>query len=645
MWLSETYGESDTTITNLDPIKVSASRPINIAVINQKIIEQTIGIADDFSTILLQKPGVSSVPEAGSLLLVNGEGPFDNQFMIRGIPIFAPSAFAGSVFADRSAVSLALPNDIRVYSSSMSGSFSGASGAIVSIDPKILITPNKFPRAEAALSFNTLTDDFSVNFPVRRYKDRYQLSYTIPNAFPLMEDYMGAFPVSDLGYGVPASSWNFRTLGEQRFGSIKLEELGWIGNDTYGEDVLNAQLIQQGFAIAKQKNDPWGIFALTAHDTAAGIPWNISFGGAQQIYREAKIIETYVPQKKVQRSALALNSNFIIANDATSLFNIGLLMEYVYVNGSVSIKDSLAENVVYQRTGGNSNAQVHAGYKKQLQGLLLEVNSNIGCYGSLSSLFWDPGVNLCFSALGGSMVFSNELISAPPDVRGLPGPNFEKKLSHSFRSHMDMHWDILSALKIDAEPFFKWKYRVPLEHWSAFEPYWDETRMASLRVIGGNIKGDLEFLKRIGLTTKVSVSRSTVFEGENRYTYDWDEPWSTSTSLALTLVRDRVKVFAIGNYSAGLPYRELISGNDFYSWSPMLSRVPNYRSIDVKGEWLQPTDGSFVTEFDTYIFLQNICDFKNIREYQWNTFGKTPVYLQSTKLSFCLRVNFRFLYW
>jgi hypothetical protein len=40
-----------------------------------------------------QKSGVKEVPEAGSLLLVNGEGPLDNLYLIRGIPVFPPSNF------------------------------------------------------------------------------------------------------------------------------------------------------------------------------------------------------------------------------------------------------------------------------------------------------------------------------------------------------------------------------------------------------------------------------------------------------------------------------------------------------------------------------------------------------------------------
>jgi hypothetical protein len=640
-----TYGAMDTSLTHLDAITVKSLRMPNSAVVNPKIIEQSIGIADDLSAILLQKPGVSSVPEAGSLLLVNGEGPYDNRFLIRGIPVFPPAAFAGSIFADRSAVSLALPNDIRVYSANMSGAFSGASGAVVSIDPKILITPNVFPRAEAAIGFNTLTDDFSLNFPLRRYKDRYQFSFTIPNAFPLLEIYTQRSS-NDLGYGVPASSWNFRSIGEQRFGAIKIEELAWLGNDTYGDDVMNAMLVQRGALIAKQKNDSWGIFALSTHDSIASIPWSASLGGARQTYREANIIENYIPQKKIQRSNVALHFNCIAASTATSSLSMGILSEYIRGKSEVAapIKDSVAENVIYQRMSNTTNAQIHVGYKKQFDGISLEVNSNQGFCGSGASFFIDPGVTIGFSALGGSMVFSNELISSPPDIRGISGPGFENTLSHSLRSCLNMHWNVSSAIKIDAEPFFKWKYRVPLEHWSPLMPYWDESRKASLRVAGCNVKGEAHFNKRIGLTTKVSLSQSTVFEGKNRYRYDWDEPWSTSSTLVLNVLPDKLKLFCIGNFSAGLPYRDVISENQMPMWSASLSRLPNYRSVDLKCEWLQPVDGKLVTQYDGFIYIQNIFDFVNVRKYQWNHSEKNPVCLLPLTITLCARVNFRFLY-
>ena len=122
------YGRNDSLSRQTDTMVVRAPRATGSSKVNQKAIEKVIGIQDDLNQLLLQKPGVSSVPEAGSLLIVNGDGPFDNQYYIRGIPVFPPSDFVGQTFADRSVVSLALPSDIHFYTYDLVSKYSGVSG-------------------------------------------------------------------------------------------------------------------------------------------------------------------------------------------------------------------------------------------------------------------------------------------------------------------------------------------------------------------------------------------------------------------------------------------------------------------------------------------------------------------------------------
>ena len=42
-------------------------------------------------------------------ILSKGEGPWDNRFYLRGVPLFMIGHFGGSVYADRSASAIAIP--------------------------------------------------------------------------------------------------------------------------------------------------------------------------------------------------------------------------------------------------------------------------------------------------------------------------------------------------------------------------------------------------------------------------------------------------------------------------------------------------------------------------------------------------------
>jgi hypothetical protein len=636
---SRLYSSYDT----LDVITVKSARPAKASLVNQKNIEESIGIVDDMNTLLLQKQGVSSIPEAGSMLLVNAEGPFDNLYLIRGIPIFAPSNFAGHTYADRSFVSLALPNNINFYTSEISGRYSGASGSIISIDPYILKTTYRGNKAEAAIGLSSFYSDFSLNFPIRKAKDHYQFSYEVPNSYILAFKSVNLSDTRDLGYGIPASAWNIRTLGEQSAKSIKINQLLWIGKNIYGEDNTDVLGVQRGSKNAG-KQFPWGIFVLSASDSLYEKPWKISLGCSRQNYFEAQRIETLIPCKKVERDNIAFSSQCDIVNNASSSVDIGMTGEMLFWKGKFFYSDTLSDNTVFEQNQNNNNLQIHAGYKKSYSNAQLKLNSNTGFYYSGKALFFDPGIAINIPISPGNIELSTGVTSAPADIRGLPGPEFDNILSHTWHTHCVINWKTFKKLKFSTEAFVKYKDRIFLYNKTPALPYWDINRKASLKAGGGIISAEWKPAQRLSLNTNISVMRAIVYEQNENYRSDWDMPWATTTSLAFALIPDKMTLYCMSTFHAGLPYRDLIVLDNTNEWSSTQSRLTKYRCVDLKWEWRQPTDGFFLTEFDSFIMLQNILNEKNIRGYQWEN-GKYPISLQPITLSLGVRANFRFLYW
>jgi hypothetical protein len=634
--------------TIVDTVRVQGYSSSRVSGVNQKSIERANGIIEDLGTLLTRNPGVNSVPESGSLLVVNGEGPFDNLYLIRGIPIFPPSDFAGHSFADRSVVTLALPNDINCYSSRLVSQYSGASGSVITINPYSLVTPDRLPRPEAALALSTLTSDFSLNVPVRNNCDRYQASLSIPNNYSLLQNDYAYGESSNLGYGYPASSWNVRTIGEQNVNSLKIEQLGWIGMDEYADTLTGVQQLSEGGKLkltVPKYQYPWGILSVSARDTLAKVPWDISLGGSRQFILESQELGVFTPIEKVERRNLALNLHASFFPDASSSLSVSVLAERLFADDSLEIKDSQGTNLSFCRDFTNNNAQVHVGYKRQIEWLLLELHSIQGFYYGGRSTFVDPGFSLKAPVPFGTILFSSEINSAPADIRMLPSEEFDSFLSHTYHSHLTLSCNILRGVKINAEAFAKWKDHLPLAYDDPLRPYLDSQRNASLKIVGGNLQIGLMTGKRFSLTNSTSLCRSTVVEGKSRYPYDWDSPWANKTSLAFSIIPGKMTMYCIGNFSAGFPYRNLESDTSL-RWSDERFRIDDYKCVDLKFEWRQPTDGNLLTEYDAFIYVQNVLNFTNVREYEWGTGNtKYPVTLQPVTINVGARVNLRFFYW
>ncbi len=633
------------SLRSLDTLTVRSSRPIS-AVVDQKKIEQSIGIVDDLNTVLLQKPGVQSIPEAGSMLLVNGEGPFDNLYLVRGIPVFPPSNFAGHTFADRSVVTLALPNAISFSASDAYGKWSGASGSVISIEPCILKTKDRLPRPEGAVSFGTLSTDLSLNFPARRLRDRYQLSYYIPVSYPLIMKGYKFGGNSDLGYGIPADAWNVRTLGEQSTRTVRFQQLLWLGVNTYGKDFFEVMAIQQGVKGALGRKYPWGIAAFSAYDSVNEKPWKISVGGSRQNYFESKRIDLLTPCKHVERNNAAVSGEREMYRGPSSSIGLSVLAEYLIRRNTLFIKSDDPNDTVIADKIKSAGLQLQLCWRKTISDLTVRVNSNQGFFNSGKAFFIDPGAGIGFPALSGTMEFSLGMTSAPADIRGLPGPEFDGIVSRTYYSHLTTIHRPFKNMTLSGDLFIKYKDRLFLYGDSPLSLSWDIGRTASLAAAGSSCQLDWRAGKRFALCVNATAARSRVSESGRKYSSDWDIPWAAAASCWLAIVPDKMKLYCIGTYSRGRPYRDVLGLriDSVFTWDPRQSRLPDYKCVDLKWEWRQPADGNFVTEYDGFILIQNVFNFSNMREYQWTPL-KTEVALSPVTFNIGLRMNFRMLYW
>ena len=641
----KSFGSRD-TLQSLDTLTIRSSRPIT-SNIDQKKIEQSIGIVDDLNTILLQKPGVQSIPEAGSMLLVNGEGPFDNLYLVRGIPVFPPSNFAGHTYADRSIISLALPNTISFSASDASGKWSGASGSVIGIDPCILKTTNRLPRPEGAIGAGSFSTDLSLNIPANKARDRYQISYHIPISYALAVKSLNSAGSDDLGYGIPAAAWNIRTLGEQSRKNVRFRQLLWGGVNTYAKDFDEMLRIQQGASGEGGRRFPWGMAIFSADDSLSAKPWKVSFGCSRQHYFEAKQIFTTIPCKAIERNNGALSLQCDVARGASWAMDLGLLTEYLFWQGKAFTRnlDGKQNDTIMNINKKDKNAQVAIGFRTTFSEAQLKVNLTQGFFNSGKAFFMDPCVSLGLPAFSGNIEVSLGITSSPADIRGLPGSQFDQILARTYHAHLRAKRKLSEKVYGSAEVFFKYKDRVFLYEDSPSALFWDVDRKASLMAAGSSCQIEWKAGKRFAFTANASIGRSMVCENGRKSFSDWDIPFANMSSVSVAIIPDKMKLYCIGTYSTGRPYRDVFIADSALDWSARQLRLPRYKCVDLKWEWRQPTDGDFFTEYGAFILIQNVCNWDNVREYQWETFGKKAISLSSMTFAMGMRANFRLLYW
>ena len=287
--------------------------------------EKIYGRTDDLNNLLTTQSGVASAPNAPSLLLVNGDGPYDNCFMLRGIPIFIPSHFAGVSYFDRSIFSIGTPLDIELLTTGISGLYSGGSGSVLRIDPGIIHDPIHVARPELLINYGTLGADLTLSVPMRRGEDLYQISYRPSDKYALW--FLNEYKIVDnnlpAGYSAPSTYTDVQFLGSQKVFGARMRQLVWLSEDVYADSALD-----------RQKEIPWGICIVSLDSLP--VPWcrSLAVGGALQHWFESESgVAAY--SKDVERKSMALSADGPAFFAGSGRVTTSLLMQYVPWTGHV----------------------------------------------------------------------------------------------------------------------------------------------------------------------------------------------------------------------------------------------------------------------------------------------------------------------
>jgi hypothetical protein len=606
--------------------------------------EKKTGLTDDVNKLLVLKPGIVGVPEAGSSLLVHGESPFDNAFQLYTVPMFAPSHFSNNTFCDHSATMISTVNTVRVVTDQLGGRYSGASASVIACDPGIsrLADPLLIPRPELSIGIGALCQDISLSFPARKGEDIYQLSFTNTDSYKI--SWLGLQSKSSeqaaLGYGMPSTFGDGVFTGTNSLNKALFREYLLFAWDNYQPSI-------HGGAMTV----PWGIGAVSFEDTLKNGMLKVSAGGSRQQFYEGKKYVSIIPLVHVERTNGNMSAELFHVQKGSSLYDASIQAEHLEWNGWQTILpnagqtqqqiDSLA--LGKEESARETEAALHAGAQRGFGRLSVGANVLIGGVAPWYRMYADPGLWLKLQYETWSTGISAGITTTRPDIRGLPSYDYRGTLHKTYSVSVNGQAVPAKWLDLGADAYVKWKDRCPARSLVPGNLVWDPSLESPLLIGGVNSSVIVSLPEHWQLTLMLDYNEATRTYPIHQIPYEWNIPWSQKSILRYSVLSDRLQFFLIGFFSEGLPYREIFLTDTGAAYSHEFSRMLAYKRVDFKVQVNQSIEKHrFLTRFDGYVEVYNLFDWTNIREYYYDyDMAKLPVFLERFGINMGVRLGFR----
>jgi len=631
---------SDTTIKSVDTMVVTALRLPKTEHLQVAAEQRISGLTDNINRILYLQPGVDRVPEAGSTILINGAGPYDNAYYVYGIPMFAPSHFTNHSFADRSGTIVSSLKSVGLATSNLSGRYPEATGGVVELKPEIYRPADTLllRRPEFAVGVGSLDVDLQLSRPSRlRRGDFYEVSWK--QAWPyniawLNGDHLIGVSTSDaqLGNGIPFAYGDVVASASNRSPKVHTRELLWFAYDSY----------MTGIPCPVQPFLPWGCAALNVevNDPDVFIQEG-GVGATHQVVYEGKRVGSAIPLKTVSRTG---GSAFV----RTGIRQIGRLA----IRGSTRL-DGLSwwgtcvereTNTHLRSVRGNELVVSLQGEATHSIGALIYGLNLLGVVAGTPVVgYVDPGVFLRLNWSKVGVEIDGGISSSRPDIRGLPQPEYRGTIDRTYGGSAALRlsprpWTSLAALGC-----IRYSDSRPQMSDTATFLWWNPSGATPVLSRSINLQWDLRLKDVATLRVVQNLNKSRRELPAGAQVYEWDLPWSSKAMLGFKMFGGLGKLFVTGQVSSGLPYRKVHQASGVPVYDDRYHRAIVYKRVDAKAQFGQPTHGHrYLTRYDAYVDVTNVFGWVNAREYYWDPdMAQHPILLQPRLVSLGLRLGFR----
>ncbi len=599
--------------------------------------EQKTGLTHFVSQIVLSQAPIRQIPESGSSMLVRSAGPFDNRFFVAGVPMLAPSHFAGHIYADVDGTMITNVKDVKIITDRLGGRFSEASGAVIKIDPDVFLTADTDGRRRSELSvdYSSIGQDFSLTIPLQEENliqfglkrgDEWTLlasSYTLERANTRYNPYFTP--------PVPISYGNVTAAGKISGKRFQVAPFFWLAYDSYMAD--------------RHPVTPWGLASVSfgsKNDSLSGVA-----GYSRQYYLQSKPYRTQILQ-----NLTCINSGYLSVKSPVDMGEFARIelegsLEGLDWTGRI-IRDSLdTTKFQYSREAVVTDTLMKQQDKELTAELKAYIQKDIGKFklgldllggGSFTETGQDFFADAGFSGEWekGNLFTRINLgrITSHADVRGMPDPALRRKQSVSYVSSAGLSYG-KGGFLLRVQPYARIRSDVP-----RINPYnyaWKEGGMTDLLAYGADVSGEMFVSEWLSLISALNLAGSHRDSAGIKLPYEWHVPWTVRNSIVFTAGK-KARFRLDGVFSEGFPYFDLDNGG-------ALARIPNnYYRVDFSCEYQtgKIEHRYLSTRFDVFLRIVNLLDYDNIRDYYWNTRGTpVPILLKGPNIEFGAKAYFR----
>jgi TonB family protein len=598
------------------------------------------GLTTSLSEMLKSQTVITGVPEAGSLMTARGGSPYDNRYVICGVPFLSPFHFSGHPYADLDGMMISSLEKVAVTTDRIAARFPEASGLIIEADPGIYRSANKklVRRPELSVDYGSLSQDFMLSVPFGTHNDDFfQVGYSgsKDNYFRWLEGWFNLMEDAAIGVSPPANLGNLTLTGTKTGSVAQADAFAWFAWDGFqpfdASNVFHPE-VQKTFY-------PWGMASVCVHPPGRELPL-VRYGGSHQYFMQGKRVGRTAFLKTVYLS----NGSVSLFLDTLSVRKYAIQfdcrLDDEYWQGSVIQRDTGFLDITMREKGHDFALCPHGSVERKfgaftcsadLLGSLLYYDA-----GKDFDHVFDAGISLLWESGSFQAGAHAGRVTARPDIRGLPDSHFRKEHLHAWVLSLPFFYDGgRKAMRFSVQPYVRYQDRAlgmdPLLY------IWDKALTSAMLGEGVDASAEVAPRKWIVWDCAVNLSRADRIAGGRRGRYELNAPWTIRNDVHVNY-KKRFHAYLKCTASRLAPYYDFSDAR--YAELPLYMRW----DIDLQFRTERPKH-RLLTRYDGYFNIKNITEnslFRNVRDYYWDAgMYQQPIYFSTWIMELGLRAGFR----
>lgn len=599
--------------------------------------ERRIGITQNVSSLIQSKAEIRRVPEGPSMMLVRSGTPYDNTYVIAGIPMLAPFHFGGYPYADIDGLMISALQNVSVNIDGIAAKRIDASGCIVEALPGrirydfVPVAKGVYVKGDASITGIDLLGAYAG----KNSHDYLQLGLTLSQEYSL--EYLKRFYTSvsegNYGIGVPATFANATLSGSKQAGRLTVATFVWGAADVY-DTLKNLNRTLQGNSVNgnAEKFIPWGMASVRISSDSSGR--SLTFGGAHQYFGSGNQYGTslYETYSEIDNGELTLDFDTVRTSPCSMAFTLRLSRDVW--RGWAREENGLYHSDGIQRQGEETGLHGNASIAKKygLFATSLDMLVSAIRYEDDNQVIGDAGVSVTYEKEDFSAGVHMGRVSSRPDIRGLPDADFRKKIGHTYIASFPVFVRNRTFTRLSIEPYYR--YCTSLPQLDPVRKIWDPSGSTPLTAFGVDLEARGNPASFAECYASLNLANAHRSNGESAsMQYEWSLPWTVRSGVHLFDKKERLHLYVNYIISSGLPYYDF--KEETYG------ELPRYRSLDLSFQYRTLFYNSVLKRLDCYFGFRNMMDLverTNIRDYYWNSLGyRNAVYLGFGRVDLGLR--------